>query len=110
MLKTSTSTIKITEELRKRIKMKNYVPPEVSLDLTIEPEFVSFGQRGGKVCQTQKPLNEGSCKSRSRSFKKQRIINESKHIKRKTLDKLNKTMLNPFVKHKPLSKLTNPNI
>jgi hypothetical protein len=49
MLKTSTSTIKITQELRKRIKMKNYVPPEVSLDLTIEPEFISFDQRGGNV-------------------------------------------------------------
>jgi hypothetical protein len=49
MLKTSTSTIKITEELRKRIKMKNYVPPEVCLDLTIEPEFISFDQRGGNV-------------------------------------------------------------
>ena len=107
MLKTSTSTIKITEELRKRIKMKNYVPPEVCLDLTIEPEFISFDQRGGNVCQTQKALNEGACKSRSKSLKKKWVKNEPKHIKRKTLDKLNRTMLNPLIIHKPLSNLSN---
>lgn len=69
MLKTSTSAIKITDELRKKIKSKNYVPPEVSLDLTIEPEFISFDQRGGNVCQTQKSLNEGECKAKNRSLK-----------------------------------------
>ena len=66
---TSAICTKLTEQLKKRMKKKHYVPPEVSLDLTLDPETKSFDIKATPTEQGSTALKESNITNTERRIK-----------------------------------------
>lgn len=60
---------KLTEQLKKRMKKKHYVPPEVSLDLTLDQEAKSFDIKATPTEQGSTALKESNITNTERRIK-----------------------------------------